>query len=177
MAGVIALISSSIAGAMIGGITLLLFVSVVGRYSGLFSLVWAEEAARAMFVWLSFMGASIAVQRQGHFRLELIESLFPARRRIVFRVAAHGALTLLGLCFAILGAMIMRESFGQFTNTLKIPQAAIYAAIPLCGLFFVIFSVGHIRTLVRENRSEMVAGTAGVAAGARSHDANADTPR
>jgi TRAP-type C4-dicarboxylate transport system permease small subunit len=139
-----------VAAVLIGAIALLLVVAVVGRYLRLYALVWTEEATRIMSIWLAFLGASVAVQRQGHFRLELIEHFLSPRLRVVARIAGHSALALLGVALVVLGGQMVQGSSGQFTNVLQVPLPAVYAVIPLSGVLFVLFSLEHVLRLVAE---------------------------
>ena len=47
----------------------LLFVGVIARYSLHRPLVWADELASTLFVWLSVLGAVLAMRRNAHMRL------------------------------------------------------------------------------------------------------------
>lgn len=140
-----------VATVLIAVIALLLVVAVVGRYLSLYALVWTEEATRVMFIWLAFLGASVAVQRQGHFRLELIEGFLSSRLRVMAQIVSHVALALLGLALVVLGGQMVQGSRGQFTNVLQVPLPVVYAVLPISGVLFVLFSLEHIRRLVAES--------------------------
>ena len=61
----------------------LLFCGVVARYVFHRPLIWADELASTLFVWLSVLGAVIAMQRSAHMRLTAFISRAarpPARR-------------------------------------------------------------------------------------------------
>jgi len=47
----------------------LLFVGVIARYSFHRPLIWADELASTLFVWLSALGAVLAMRRNAHMRL------------------------------------------------------------------------------------------------------------
>ena len=47
----------------------LLFVGVIARYSFHRPLIWADELASTLFVWLSVLGAVLAMRRNTHMRL------------------------------------------------------------------------------------------------------------
>ena len=47
----------------------LLFVGVVARYFLHRPLIWADELASTLFVWLSVLGAVLAMRRNAHMRL------------------------------------------------------------------------------------------------------------
>jgi tripartite ATP-independent transporter DctM subunit len=60
----------------------LLFCGVVARYLLHRPLVWADELASTLFVWLSVLGAVIAMQRSAHMRLTaFISRANPASRQ------------------------------------------------------------------------------------------------
>ena len=60
----------------------LLFWGVVARYVFHQPLVWADELASTLFVWLSVLGAVIAMQRSAHMRLTaFISRTAPATRQ------------------------------------------------------------------------------------------------
>jgi len=47
----------------------LLFVGVIARYFLHRPLIWADELASTLFVWLSVLGAVLAMRRNAHMRL------------------------------------------------------------------------------------------------------------
>jgi tripartite ATP-independent transporter DctM subunit len=47
----------------------LLFTGVIARYSFHRPLIWADELASTLFVWLSVLGAVLAMRRNAHMRL------------------------------------------------------------------------------------------------------------
>ena len=60
----------------------LLFVGVIARYFFHRPLVWADELASTLFVWLSALGAVLAMRRNAHMRLTtFISRAAPARRQ------------------------------------------------------------------------------------------------
>jgi len=60
----------------------LLFVGVIARYLYHSPLVWADELASTLFVWLSVLGAVLAMRRNAHMRLTaFLSRAGPALRR------------------------------------------------------------------------------------------------
>ncbi|MEJ0078790.1 MAG: TRAP transporter large permease subunit [Alphaproteobacteria bacterium] len=63
---------------------ILLFVGVIARYFLHRPLVWGDELASTLFVWLSVLGAVLAMRRNAHMRLTtFIGYAAPATRRKV----------------------------------------------------------------------------------------------
>ena len=49
--------------------TCILFAGVVSRYVFDSPIIWTDELATFLFLWLSMIGAVVAVRRDGHMRL------------------------------------------------------------------------------------------------------------
>jgi TRAP-type C4-dicarboxylate transport system permease small subunit len=71
-------------------LTILLLVvgaQIFARYVLNHSLFWSEELARYLFIYLVFLGAAIALRREGHIRVSFFVERLPARVRRVVAVA------------------------------------------------------------------------------------------
>src|SRR6202161_1641594 len=49
--------------------TCILFAGVVSRYVFNSPIIWTDELATFLFLWLAMIGAVVAVRRDGHMRL------------------------------------------------------------------------------------------------------------
>lgn len=66
-----------------------LFAGVVARYVFDRPLIWSDELAAALFLWLGMLGAVLALSRDEHMRLSVFLQHFrPATRRVVDAIAA-----------------------------------------------------------------------------------------
>lgn len=55
---------------------ILLNIQVFSRYLFSHSLTWTEELSTIIFVWLGYLGASAAVYKQQHLRIDVVLNLF-----------------------------------------------------------------------------------------------------
>ena len=79
---------------------MLLLASVVARYVFHTPLVWGDELASLMFLWLSMLGAVIALRRGEHMRMTaLVSKLTPANRAFVDVLTLAASLGFLALAF------------------------------------------------------------------------------
>jgi len=61
--------------------TVILFSGVAARYAFHAPLVWSDELASILFIWLAMLGAAVAFRNGGHMRMTLIvASAAPSRR-------------------------------------------------------------------------------------------------
>ena len=56
--------------ALLATMAVIIFANVVLRYSTNQSIEWAEEVARYMMVWLTFLGAGPVLRYGGHIAVE-----------------------------------------------------------------------------------------------------------
>lgn len=114
-----------------------IFVQVVMRYVFSNSLSWSEEVARYVFIWQTWIGASYAVRRKRHLRVEALVDRFHGLSRKFIELVVLALWILFG-CFLIYkGYQLTRMIFmrGQISAALGISMAIPYAAIPV-GSFF-----------------------------------------
>ena len=72
-----------------------LFCGVTARYVFHTPLIWSDELASIIFLWLAMFGAAIAVQRGGHMRLSYLMDRLPASGRAIAEVLQLGVPLLL----------------------------------------------------------------------------------
>ena len=69
----------------------ILFAGVVARYVFDRPLVWSDELASILFLWLAMLGAVIAFRRKEHMRMTAVVGRMPAAGRAALDVFATGA--------------------------------------------------------------------------------------
>ena len=61
--------------------TVLLFAGVIARYVVHRPLVWSDELASTIFMWLGMLGAALAIRRNENLRMNTVVKRMPARVR------------------------------------------------------------------------------------------------
>jgi tripartite ATP-independent transporter DctM subunit len=110
----------------------ILFSGVVARYVFGHPLVWSDELASILFLWLAMLGAVIALRRDEHMRMTAAVAVLPAPPRAAFETFASGAV----LTFLVLilwpACDYALEQIPITTPALQITDAWRAAALP-CG--------------------------------------------
>src|SRR5262249_56810132 len=71
----------------------ILFAGVVARYGFHRPLIWSDELASILFLWLAMLGASVAFRRSEHMRMTaIVANARPALRAYLDLVATSAAL-------------------------------------------------------------------------------------
>jgi len=74
----------------------ILFAGVVARYGLHSPLIWSDELASILFLWLAMLGAAVAFRRSEHMRMTaMVASARPALRAYLDLVATSAALAFL----------------------------------------------------------------------------------
>jgi tripartite ATP-independent transporter DctM subunit len=66
----------------------ILFVGIVARYVFHAPLIWSDELASALFLWLAMLGSVVALRLGGHMRMTAFVNRFPATQRPFFELLA-----------------------------------------------------------------------------------------
>src|SRR6195952_1233301 len=132
----------------------ILFAGVVARYGLHRPLIWSDELASILFLWLAMLGAAVAFRRAEHMRMTaVVASARPAMRAYLDVVATCAALAFLLLIAWPSYEYAYEESFIT-TPALQISNSWRSAALPfgicLMGLFAFLrlARAGDVRTLL-----------------------------
>jgi len=116
-----------------GMIVATIVVEVVRRFVLSYSSIWGEEIARYAFIYLAWVGASIAVKDRAHIRIDVIMHYLSNRMKALvylFGDVCMLALALLAL-YTAFESMVISLEFGSVTHGLRISLAWFLAAVPL----------------------------------------------
>lgn len=110
---------------------LILLAQVIMRYVFSRPLTWSEEAARFIFVYVSFIGISYAYRQKGHIRMEVVVNLFPQAVRRGLEVFINlGTIAL--FCYMIpFSFRFIGIQAGVKATATHIPMSIVYTALPL----------------------------------------------
>ena len=115
---------------LVVGEIVILFAGVVARYGLQRPLIWSDELASILFLWLAMLGAAVAFRRSEHMRMTaVVASARPALRAYLDVVATCAALAFLLLIARPAYEFAYDESFIT-TPALQIANSWRAAALP-----------------------------------------------
>jgi TRAP-type C4-dicarboxylate transport system permease small subunit len=114
-------------------LTILAFAQVLMRYVFGGALSWSEEAVRFLFIWLSFIGFSITMQRGGHISVQFIVDLFPKSFRREFLIFADVCILTFVIFFILKGTLVSKVTMANLSPAMHIPMGYIYLVFPISG--------------------------------------------
>jgi TRAP-type C4-dicarboxylate transport system permease small subunit len=123
----------------------IIFLQVVMRYVFESSLSWSEELARYIFLWQIWVGASYAVKKSKHIKVDIIKNFFPAKVQTTMEYISLLLWIGLSIFLTFRSAELTQFIFnrGQVSPAMRIPMGYAYASVPVgCALMtFRLFQV------------------------------------
>ncbi|MCC7048357.1 MAG: TRAP transporter small permease [Alphaproteobacteria bacterium] len=112
-----------------GGCLLVALVAgeVVFRYAVQQSLIFSDELARYSFIWVTFLGASLALRRGQHIGLELGYH----ERWALLRAAVHLSVAIFLVIFLWTSAKLVPAMWAQRSPLLDISMGWVFLALPV----------------------------------------------
>lgn len=147
---------------MIGDIILvwMLFccvLQVVTRFVFNDSLTWTEEMARFSFIWISFLGAGLCVEKSSHARISILSDLFPQKLQVALFYIEQ---VIVIICASVMfwqGCKLLKAVAVQTSPMLEIPMTVFYGAAPVSAVLMAIYSLIKIlRTFFDLNNTKSI---------------------
>ncbi|MGE0799123.1 MAG: TRAP transporter small permease [Lautropia sp.] len=123
---------------MLAAMSVLVFANVVLRYVTRESIFWAEEVARHLMIWMTFIGAGPVLRYGGHIAIENLQDSLPPRLGVLLRLVVAVLLYAFFVFMIWYGWVYMERTRFQLTAATQISFAWIYAAIPVGGALLII---------------------------------------
>jgi TRAP-type C4-dicarboxylate transport system permease small subunit len=111
--------------------TLVTLDQVVSRYVFDAPLIWSEEAARYLFIWVALIGAAAAVRRGSHYGLEVVFQRLPAGAQATFSIVIWLVMAAFAVVLTLKGVTETVQASRQFSSSLPMRMHWAYAAVPV----------------------------------------------
>jgi len=136
-------------------VVLLAFVQVVLRYGFHYDFTWFNEFARYTCIFMTFLGASIAVKAGVHFSMDALVQAVPGRAAHLMKVLVNLGCGLFCVVVVYYGTLhcLKLHRFGVRTSAMQIPMYVPYLSIPVfsatMGLRFFGKMVFHLKAFIK----------------------------
>lgn len=137
---------------LLAAMSILIFTNVSLRYLTNATIIWADEVARYMMIWMTFLGSGMVLRTGGHVAITNLHDMSTPPVQRVLRLIV----TLLMLAFFLMFiwkgieyALLMQR---QLTPATRISFTWIYAAMPAGFLLMAIHLGLVVRSYFIENR-------------------------
>lgn len=140
---------------------LIISVTVVGVFMRFVMgepLKSTEEVSLALFVWFTFLGASVVTKEDGHVGIDyFVAKLNSSLQKVAFLFREAILLILNIFVFIYLGAQLTTQAATKLTPVLRVSYIYIDIAVVLSGLFSVIHIVTRIVRIWNKDKRHLMA--------------------
>ena len=122
--------------------TLITFVTVITRYVFDLPLSYMDQLVPNLFVWVTFLGASVAVKRRAHLGLSLVHDMVPHGVRAAIDVLILLGCTAFFLLTAWYGAKVVSlQMENRLMTSLGYPSWFVGLSVPVGSALFIVRAV------------------------------------
>lgn len=115
--------------------------NVFSRYVLNSSLGWADELARFIFIWVSFLGAVLAYAHNEHIGLDFVVDRIPSQKiKGIFRVIGDLAIFFVLANLTYYGWYVA-NSATNVSPALYIPMKTVYMIVPISAFLMVLINI------------------------------------
>jgi TRAP-type transport system small permease protein len=127
--------------------SLLIFVTlfqVLSRYIFPVPISFTEEVGRFLFIWISFLGAAIVMNRDEHIRLDLFQGWVPKRVHDALRIAVFALIAFLCVVVLLTSPDLLRVASRQTAAVSRLSMGVVYIVLPLSALLTMGYALRHL---------------------------------
>lgn len=121
---------------------------------------WTEELAVFMLIWVSLLGAAVALNRGSHLGIDYFVGKLSPKKRLYTEIFAFLCILIFSLTVMVFGGIDLVGStlkLEQISPALGIKVGYVYLAVPISGLFLVLYSaIGMFERLIQSFKNERV---------------------
>jgi TRAP-type C4-dicarboxylate transport system permease small subunit len=129
-------------------LTFVVFYSVLLRYAFKSPLAWSEEIARYLFIWLIFLGISVAEQYGEHFKIELFIEMVPPKVRIVIEIVLNSLIFYALYILFREGINYYNQGKGGLSTITQMPLSYVYLALPVATVLTFLNRIGTMHKTI-----------------------------
>lgn len=137
--------------AMMMSMATLVFVNVVARYVFSASLNWSEEIARYLMIWVTYLGAGLAMREGQHVAIESGQRLLPRPALPWFRALVGLVILSFLVVLTVVGFQFAEFTWRQRTPVMQWSKGAMYLAVPIGAILFALHLVAVFRMWIHKS--------------------------
>ncbi len=125
-------------GGLVVAVSVVVLLQVLMRYLFTYPNPWSEEVSRFGLIWMSLLGASLAVEHRAHFGFDQLTRGLAPRAKGAVQAFANSVVLMFSLLLIASGIALMHLTLGERSSALNLPVALVYAAAPVSGVLMVV---------------------------------------
>ena len=134
-------LEENLAAMLMGGLLFVLFLQVFTRYALNDPLSWTEEAARYIYVYIVFLGASAAISDRSHVGIDYFAKALPIKTQWIVSLLVNLAILFVLAQLLWWGWRAAMRQWNMPLVVLDIPYTWVYVVIPITAVLMTIRTI------------------------------------
>jgi TRAP-type transport system small permease protein len=126
---------------MTAAIFFICILAVFTRYILNFVPSWSEEVPRYLLVWITYLGAALAVRFKEHISLDVFFNMMPLRARQVGHILLNGLIAVVGAIMVIYGVALVSQFKDDLMESIPVTNFWLYIVMPISGTLMLLFII------------------------------------
>ena len=127
--------------AVLAGMTVVVALNVFCRFVLSFSLSWGDEVAQILLVWMTFLGAALAMRTASHYAFDYLIRALPAGIGKYFARLSQLIVIATVVLLLYWGTEVTVRMSEWIMPATGISRAWVYGACPVGFLFMLVYAV------------------------------------
>ncbi len=132
---------------VLAAIVIIVSAQVISRKVLNYSIIWSEEVALLLMVWMAFISLAIGVEKRLHIMISIFFDRLPKRAQIVIEKITNVLMIMFGVVLVYYGTVLIQYTSTSTLPATKWPASTLYLMIPVSGVFVFYYSLLDILNL------------------------------
>lgn len=115
--------------------------AVFTRYILNFVPSWSEEVPRYLLVWVTYLGAALAVKFKEHISLDVFFNMMPIRARQVGHIILNGLIAVVGTIMVVYGVALVSQFKDDLMESIPVTNFWLYLVMPVSGTLMILYII------------------------------------
>lgn len=121
---------------------------------------WSEEIPRYLLVWITYLGAGLAIKFKEHISLDVFFNLMPLRARQVGHFFLNGLVAIVAVIMVVYGIGLVNHFGEDLMESIPVTNFWLYLAMPVSGTLMLLYLVQDTWKRVRDfGKAEVASGS------------------
>ncbi|MBN1361766.1 MAG: TRAP transporter small permease [Sedimentisphaerales bacterium] len=106
-----------------------------------FSLYWGDELTQVLMVWLTFLGAAVAMREHAHYRFDYFSRVLHGRAKRLYLLTTKIIVLVAIVLLLYWSTLVTVRIRGWIMPAMEYSRAWVYGACPVGSAFMLIYGV------------------------------------
>ena len=121
---------------------------------------WSEEIPRYLLVWITYLGAALAIKFKEHISLDVFFNLMPLRARQVGHFFLNGLVAIVAVIMVVYGIGLVNHFGEDLMESIPVTNFWLYLAMPVSGTLMLLYLVQDTWKRIRDfGKAEVASGS------------------